>query len=96
MGKATLTVRTTDLGSEYRLSNELGHGAGLNTIIKPGNGWHQDNARQVFFPALPPWVGPALMRSRACDNLHLDTRYRFLHVTLCAMFTAPGSVKTES
>ena len=44
-----------DLGSEYRLSNALGRGVGIDSIILPGNGRHQGITHQVFFfQALPP------------------------------------------
>ena len=49
-----------DPGSEYQSSNALGHGAGIDTIIKPGNRWHQGITRQVFFfSASALRVGPA-------------------------------------
>jgi hypothetical protein len=49
-----------------------------------------------FFLSYFFWVGPAHKLSSVCDNMRLDTIYRFLAASFCAMFTAQGSVKTYS
>jgi len=66
------------LGSEYRLSNALGRGVGMNTSIKPGIIGGAGTSPTKSFLERDIRVGPAHKRCAKCDNMANGTWHKLL------------------